>query len=194
MNKPVGDCQTPVDVFNRDLERIIRGGAVPENDLSPEEVRALQLAQNLVTADFSGSSTIRQSLRRRFSERSFRYPTRFINLNSLFLFREGRSLAGFGMAVLLAFFLVFGLLSPQHVSATPAYTTLAASAALPDQPAVSLTVAAAHNQDFYPRPVPTPLAMSASIGQSTTLPERTPVLTDPSLGKQFPIITTTISK
>jgi len=194
MNKPVCANQTPVEVFNRELDRIIRGGAVPENDLSSEEARVLQLAQNLVTADFSGSSTIRQSLRRRFSERSSRYPARFSRLNSLFIFREGRSLAGFGMAVLLAFLLVFGLLSPQHVSATPAYTTMAASAVLPDQPAVSLTVAASHNQDFYPRPVPTPLAMSASTGQSTTSPERTPVLTDPSLGNQFPIITTTISK
>jgi hypothetical protein len=194
MNKPVRSNQTPVEVFNREVDQVIHGGAVPGNDLPPEEARALQLVQNLVTADFSGSSNIRQSLRRRFSERSSRYPARFSRLNSLFLFGESRSLAGFGMTVLLGFLLVFGLLSPQHVSATPSYTTMAASAALPDQPAVSLTVAVSHNQDFHPRPVPTPLAMSASTGQSSTLPERTPVLTDPSLGNQFPIITTTISK
>jgi hypothetical protein len=194
MNKPVYANQTPVEVFNRELDRVIHGGTVPGNDLPPEEARALHLAQNLVTVDFSGSSTIRQSLRRRFSGRSSRYPARFYHLNSLFLFRESRSLAGFSMTVLLAFLLVFGLLSPQHVSATPAYTTMAASAALPGQPAVSLTVVVSHNQDFHPRPVPTPLAISVSTGQSTTLPERTPVLTDPSLGNQFPIITTTVSK
>jgi hypothetical protein len=194
MNKPMRARPTQVEVFNRELDQIIRGGAASGENYSPEEARALQLAQNLVTADFSGGSAIRQSLRRRFSERSSRSCARFFSLSDLFLFREGRSLAGFGMAVLLAFLLVFGLLSPQHVSATPTYPSMAASAALPDQPVVSLTVAASHNQYIYPRPVPTPLAMSASIGQSTTLPERTPVLTDPSLVNQFPIITTTISK
>jgi hypothetical protein len=194
MNKPARANQTPVEVFNQEVDRVIRGGEVTGNDLPPEELRALQLAQNLITADFSVSSTMRQLLRRRFSERTSQYPARFSHLNSLFLYREGRSLAGFGLAVLLAFLFVFGLLSPQHVSATPAYPNIAASAILPDQPAVSLTVAASHNKDFYPKPVPTPLAMSASTGQLTTLPERTPVLTDPSLGNQFPIITTTISK
>jgi len=194
MNKPVCGKQTPVQVFNRELDRVICGGTITENDLSPAEMRALQLAQNLVKADFSDSSSIRQSLRRRFSEQPSRYPARVSRLSSFFLFREGRSLVGFGMAVLLAFLLVFGVLSPQHVSATPVYPTMAASAALPDQPAVSLTVAAAHCHDFYPRPVPTPLAISPSTGHITTSPERTPVLTDPSLGNQFPIITTTISK
>jgi hypothetical protein len=194
MNKPACTNQTLVEVFNREVDRVIRGGTDSGNDLPPEEVGALQLAQNLATVDFSGSSTMRQLLRRRFSERTSQYPARFSHLNSHFLFREGRSLAGFGMTVLLALLLVFRVLSPQHVSATPANTTRAASAALPNQPAVSLTVAASQNQDFYPRPVPTPLAMSASPGQPTTLPERTPVLTDPSLGNQFPIITTTISK
>ena len=194
MNKPVRTHQTPVEVFNQELDRVIRGGADPGNVQSPEEIRSLQLARDLVRADFSDSSTIRQSLRRRFSEGSCRYPTRFSSLKSLFLFREGRSLAGFGMAVLLTFILVFGLLSPQQVPATPAYTTTAASAALPDQPAVSLTIAASHHQDFYPRPVPTPLAISASAGFSTAMPERTPVLTDPSLGNQFPIIATTNTK
>jgi hypothetical protein len=194
MNKPMRANQMPVEVFNRELDRVIRGGTVPRNDLPPEEARVLQLAQNLAANDFSGNSAIQQSLRRRFSERSSRYPARFFSLSSLFLFREVRSLVGFGMAVLLVFLLVFGTLSPQHVSATPTYPSMAASAALPDQPAVSLTMAASHNQDFYPRPVPTPQVMSASIGPSTTLPERTPELTEPSLGNQFPIITTTISK
>jgi hypothetical protein len=194
MNKPQHARLTQVEVFNQELDQIIRGAAASGENYSPEEARALQLAQNLVTVDFSGGSAIRQSLRRKFSERSTRSCAGFFNLSNLLLFREGRSLAGFGMAVLLAFLLVFGLLSPQHVSATPAYPTIPASAALPGQPAVSLKVAASHNQDFYPRPVPIPLAMSASTGQSTTLPERTPVLMSPSLVNQFPIITTTISK
>jgi hypothetical protein len=194
MNKPERTNQTPVEVFNRELDRVIRGGAVPGNDLSPEEARALQLAQKLATLDFSGSSTIRQSLRRRLSEHTSRSPARFSSLYRLFFNREGHSLAGFGVAVLLAFLLVFGLLSPQHVSATPTYSTLPVSAALPDHPAVSLTVSASHNQGFYPRPVPTPLAMSVSTGQSTTSPERTPILTGPSAGNQFPVITTTNSK
>ena len=194
MNKPMRARPTKVEVFNRELDQIIRGGAASGEYYSPEEARALQLAQNLATADFSGGSAIRQSLRRRFSERSSRSCPRFFSLSNLLLFREGRSLAGFGIAVLLAFLLVFGLLSPQHVSATPTYPAMAASAVLPDQPAVSFTVAASHNQDFIPRPVPTPLAMSAYSGQSTTLPERTPVLTGSSVVNQFPIITTTISK
>jgi hypothetical protein len=68
MNKPMRARPTQVEVFNRELDQIIRGGAASGENYSPEEARALQLAQNLVTADFSGGSAIRQSLRRRFSK------------------------------------------------------------------------------------------------------------------------------
>ena len=194
MNQPESAPQMSVDAFNRELDRVLRGGAASGNNMSPEDARAFQLAQNLGNVDMSGSSALRQSLRHRFSERSSRYPTRLTSLYRLFLFREGRSLAGLGLAVLLAFLVFFGLLSPQHASATPTYNLLPVSASMPDHPAVSLTVAASHYHDFYPRPVPTPLAMYASSGQSSTLPERTPVLTDLPLGSQFPVITTTTSK
>ena len=120
MNKSMRARPTQVEVFNRELDQIIRGGAVSGENHSPDEARALQLAQNLAMTDFSDGSAIQQSLRRRFSEHSSRSHARFYSLSNLLLFREGRSLAGFGIAVLLAFLLVFGLLSPQHVSATPA--------------------------------------------------------------------------
>jgi hypothetical protein len=38
--------QTPVEVFNRELERLVRGGVVIEDDLTPDDQRALEVAQN----------------------------------------------------------------------------------------------------------------------------------------------------
>jgi hypothetical protein len=194
MNRPVRVRQTPVEIFNREVDRVVRGGADTGNNIPPEEARALKLARDLAAIDFSASSAIRQSLRARFTERSARYPSDITSPHRVLLFRQGHTLAGIGVAALMVLVFVVGLLSPQHVSATPVFTTAAASAALSDQPAVSLTVAVLHNQNFYPKPVPTPMAMSASTVQSTTSPEHTPVRVDQYLGNQFPIITTTISK
>jgi hypothetical protein len=103
-------------------------------------------------------------------------------------------LAGTLIAALLAFVWMFGLSTPQHALATPAYTTLAVSVDLWVKPAVSLTIAGAHNQDIYPKPVPTPMAMSGSTSQSINLTVSTPMRNNSTLGQQFPIITTTISK
>jgi hypothetical protein len=188
------DKPLPVNDFNRELDRAARGAVNTSDDITPQDERALKLARILATADFSGSSAIRQSLRRSLAERSAPQPILQTRLNRFILFRDGRALAGTGIAVLLVFVWVFGLLAPQRVSATPAYTTLAATGALPGSPSVTFTVAVTHNQDIIPKPVPTPMAISVSTGHSATLPLSTPIRTLLPLGDQFPIVTTTISK
>jgi len=190
-DRPVNARQALVDNFNRELEFITRGGAFSENDLPPEDIRALRLAQKLAAVDFSSNSIIQGSLRHRLAERSTHYTTKITGLSRIFLFRQGRAWMSLGVTALLAFILVFGLLSAQQASATPAYHHLAVQ---PGMPAVSLTVAASHSQNLVPRPVPTPIALYASPVQPAASPERTPKSTDPFLGSQFPIITTTISK
>jgi hypothetical protein len=186
--------QTPVEVFNRELERLVRGGVVIEDDLTPDDQRALDVAQNLAVIDFSRKSAVRQILRRHLAERSLRYANRSAGFNRYLRTLDGRVLAGTLIAALLAFVWMFGLSTPRYALATPAYTTMAVSADLWVKPAVSLTIAAAHNQDIYPKPVPTPMAMSGSTSQSINLTVSTPMRNNSSLGQQFPIITTTISK
>jgi len=194
MNKHSRIRQTPVESFNHELDRLIRGGEVSRDDFSPEDQRALKLAQYLVTTDFSANSAIQQPLRRRLAECSTRYPVLNNGLKRFILFRDGRTLAWTGIAVLLLFAWTFGLIAPQHASATPAYTTVAASAILPEKSTGPLTVAVSHNHDLFPKPVPTPVAMSASAVHSATQPVRTPLRVNLRLGNQFPIVTTTNSK
>jgi hypothetical protein len=190
-HRPVNAHQTLVEKFNRELERITRGDTIFENDLPPEDTCALRLAQKLAEVDFSNSSTIQGSLRHRLAERSTHYTTKITGLNRVVIFCQRRAWVSLGVAALLAFFMVFGLLSTQQASATPAYNPLAAQ---PGMPAASLTVAASHSQSLIPRPVPTPMALYASPVQPAASPARTPKSTEPCLGSQFPIITTTISK
>ena len=190
-HKPVNARQALVENFNRELERIVRGGTPPQENRSPEETHALRLAQKLAAVDFSRGSPIQQSLRRRLSERSIQYTSKITGINRIFFFHQGRALVGLGVTALLAFILIFGLVSPQQTSATPAYDLPAAQ---PGMPVVSLTVAASHSQHLSPRPVPTPMALSVTAGQPVNSPKRTPVTLNPFLGSQFPIITTTISK
>jgi hypothetical protein len=111
-----------------------------------------------------------------------------------FWLRNGRTLAGAGVAVLFTFIWIFGFLSPQNVSATSAYLPMAASRELSVKPAASLTVAVAHSQGFIPQPVPTPMAISALVVQTSSLPVDTPTRTNIPLGSQFPIVTTVVSK
>jgi len=184
----------PVEAFNRELERIARGGAVNSDLLTPEDQNALNLAQRLTVTDFSGSSGIRQSLRHRLVARVARYPVRDTGLRWFVSFRDGRTLAGTGIAILLVIVWAFGFLPPQHASTTPALITAAASSVLPGKPAASLTVAVTHNQGFIPKPVPTPMPMTTSASQSPVLPASTPNRTNFPLGSQFAIVTTTISK
>jgi hypothetical protein len=183
-----------VDVFNQELDRALQGGEVLGNNIPHDDERALKLAQYMAGIDFSESSTIQHSLRLTLSEHFIHYPRRNSFVNRVRYFHEGRALAGVGTVVLLVFIILYGLLSPQQVTATPIYNIQTASAALPMQSAISLTSSVSHSQEIYPRPVPTPIAMPAYTTLSSTMPESTPVQTDPPLGTQFPIITTTISK
>ncbi len=183
-----------VEAFNRELDRVARGGGVSGEELTPEDGHALKLAQSLALTDMSASSTVRQSLRRRLAERAARQPIRNFGLRRFICFREGRALAGAGVAMLLAFIWIFGLLTPQNMSASPVYVTVAASPDLSGKPAVSLTVPVTHNPEILPKPVPTPMAISASSMQPGTLPVGTPARTNLPLGSQFPIVTTTVSK
>lgn len=194
MPKPRRVHRATIDIFNRELDRAVHGWTASETDLTSDEVRALSLAQKLAASDFSGGSAIQPALRNRLAQRSTHSKGRMIIRNHLTLFREGHALGGLGMAALLVLVLAFGLLSPQHVSATPVLNTLDASASLLVQPAIPHTRMASHNQGFYPKPVPTPVAMPVLVENSTSSLEGTPARAAPSLGEQFPIITTTISK
>jgi hypothetical protein len=185
---------TPVEIFNRELERLVRGGEVINDDFSSENRRALEVAQNLAAIDFSSKCAFRQILRRHLMERALRFTNRNTSINYYNRIPDGRMLAGTLIAALLVFVSIFGLLAPQQASATPAYTTVAASSDLLVRPAVSLTVSVLHNQNFYPKPVPTPMAMSPVAFQSNNSTVSTPMRNNSQLGQQYPIITTTISK
>lgn len=189
MNKPL-----PFEDFNRELDRAARGDAPARDDLTPEDQSALQLAQRLAITDLSGSSLIQQSLRRRLAERAIRHPIRDGSLRRFFWLRNGRTLAGAGVVVLLTFIWIFRFLSPQNVSATPAYLPMAASRDLSVKPAASLTVAIAHSPNLIPQPVPTPMAINVPVAQSSSLLVGTPARTNIPLGSQFPIVTTIVSK
>jgi hypothetical protein len=183
-----------VEAFNREVERVAKGGEVTNDLITPEDKSALKLAKRLTVTDFSGSSTIRQSLRCRLVERAARYPVRDAGLRRFVSFRDGRTLAGTGIAILLIFVWAFGFLPPQHASATPAFITAEASSVLPGKPAASLTVAVTHNRGFIPKPAPTPMTISVSTAQSPVLPVRTPNRTNFPLGSPFPIVTIIILK
>jgi hypothetical protein len=186
--------QAPVDNFNHELDRILQGGTASEQQFPTEELNALKLALKLARADFSNSSTIRQSLRKKISERSWEKPYSTAQFRYKFMINEWRALAGIGVVLLVAFSILFGLLSPERVPGTPAAYTLPASPGSHELPATSLTAAVSPSHVFYPKPVPTPVAMPLAAGQSTTSPARTPAQDDPSLGSQLPVITTTITK
>jgi hypothetical protein len=193
LHKPVPVRQSSIEVFNRELDRFLRGGAISEGNFPSEDARDLELAQKLAGLDFSANTTIRKSLRHKFSERSAHYPGKLASFHRIFVCFEGRTRTGIAVATLMVFVLIFRMLGQPHVSAYPAYHTLTASAALPGQQVIPLTVTTSHNQEIYPRPVPTPMAVSASNLPVIWLPECTPGV-DPSLGTQLPILTTTISK
>jgi hypothetical protein len=196
MSKPesklLPDRQRLVDLFNREVEKALRGYPISAEDLPPEEAPALELAQRLSATDFSNQSRVQQSLRRRFSKRTSTVPGRIAILTQRYLFRDGRALLGIGVVAFLICVLAFGLVISHNISATPAYHILDTSAAMYELPAVSLTAAVAHNPSLQPQPVPTPMAISAFI--PPTSPERTPALTGTSSGNQYPAITTTTSK
>jgi hypothetical protein len=192
--KPRRVRHTAIDIFNRELDRALHAWTVSDTHLSSAEARALKLAQRLTATDFSGSSVIQQSLRSRLAERSTRFTGKLTLRNRFLLFRQGHALGSLGMAALLVLVFAVGLLSSQHVSATPVLNTLSVSTAQLVQPPISNTMPASYNQDIHPKPVPTPIALPVLAGNSTISPERTPARADSSLGAQFPIITTTISK
>ncbi len=193
MNKPSPVRLTLVDRFNHELDRVIHGGFLRGQNFPPEDTRALELAKKLSALDLSDDSNIRASLRKRFSENSIR-PEKRTRLRHSLYFHEGRLMTGFGATLLIAITLIIGLVIPHDAPTSAAYNSLAASAIMSELPAASLTMTAARPQNIYPHPIPTPLAISAYPGLTTTSPERTPALMDPASGSEAPLLTTTTSK
>ena len=183
-----------VEAFNRELDRATQGSPITGDELSTEDQSALRLAQRLAAANFSESSAIRQTLRLRLAERAARSPAHRYSWRQLFHLRDGRALAGAGVAIVLVFIWAFGFFSPQTVAATPVKFTVAASPDLSGKPTASLTVEIVHNREFLPQPAPTPIVMPAYTAQASAPPAGTPVRTHYIVGSPLPIVTTSVSK
>lgn len=183
-----------VETLNREIDRILQGGSPHLSGLSEQDQRALGLANHLTHTNLSEYSTIRRSLRRHLTHQATRVSVRHKGWKQVFPLSNGRAFAGACLAMLLVVIWVFGLFNPGAEVVTPVYATAATSANSNGTLVIPRTMTVNHNPDIFPKPVPTPVAVSAKFQRPSLLSESTPKHTDHNLGIQGPIVTTTISK
>ena len=183
-----------IEAFNHELDRSAQGYTVQQDGFTPEDQQAFLIASRLSRLDFSEGSAIRFTLRNQFATNARHDRARASDRFWASWVRDGRMMAGICFSLILLFGSVFALLAPWFMRPGQQDLTLAANQVFPGKPAFSYTLVLQQPKDVFPKPMPTPIPISASQQSKTVQPISTP--NDLRVAQDnFPLfITLTLSK